>query len=123
IILIKILKDMGTKIEHNEKEILVKKALKIKPIDVKTKEYPGFPTDLQPLLAVLLTQANGQSMIFETIFEGRLGYVDDLNRMGAKIIICDPHRILINGPTPLRGREIETPDLRAGLAFVLAGAI
>ncbi len=122
-VLIKILKEVGAEIELEKDKILIKKAKKIKAVDIKTKEYPGFPTDLQPPFTVLMTQAKGQSMIFETIFEGRLNYIEDLNRMGAKIIMCDPHRILINGPTPLRGREIETPDLRAGLAFILAGAI
>jgi len=62
-------------------------------------------------------------MIFETVFDGRLNYIEDLNRMGAMITQCDPHRILINGPAALRGREIESPDLRAGLAFVIAALI
>jgi UDP-N-acetylglucosamine 1-carboxyvinyltransferase len=70
-----------------------------------------------------MTQAYGQSMVFETIYDGRLNYIEDLNRMNAQITMCDPHRVIINGPTKLRGREIESPDLRAGLAFVLAALI
>ena len=62
-------------------------------------------------------------MIFETVFDGRLNYIEDLNRMGAAITALDTHRILVNGPTSLRGREIESPDLRAGLAFVIAALI
>ena len=120
---IKILKDIGVELEIDKDKIFVKKAKKIKSIDIKTEQYPGFPTDLQAPFVVLLTQAYGQSKIFETIFEGRLNYINELNRMGAKIIMCDLHRAIVIGPTKLRGREIESPDLRAGLAFILAGAI
>lgn len=93
------------------------------PGKVVTHEYPGFATDLQPPLTVLLTQADGLTLVHETIFEGRLFYVDLLNRMGASIILCDPHRALIQGPTPLRGKKIESPDIRAGIAMVIAGLI
>ncbi len=122
-VLIAVLKETGAQIEIGKNEILVRKAKALKSVDIVTREYPGFPTDLQAPFTVLMTQARGQSMIFETIFDGRLNYIEDLNRMGAKIIMCDPHRILVSGPTPLRGREIETPDLRAGLAFVIAGLV
>lgn len=96
---------------------------KFTALDVKTHEYPGFPTDLQAPFAIFLTQADGQSYIFETIFEGRLNYFDALSRMGAKVKVLDSHRAIIDGPTPLSGREIESPDLRAGLAYVLAAII
>lgn len=92
-------------------------------LDVKTHEYPGFPTDLQAPFSIFLTQTEGQSYIFETIFEGRLNYFEALSRMGAKVKVLDSHRAIIDGPTPLSGREIESPDLRAGLAYVLAAAI
>jgi len=91
--------------------------------DIKTHEYPGFPTDLQAPFAVFLTQAVGQSRLFETIFEGRLNYLEGLKFMGAKINILDVHRAIIDEPTPLSGREIESPDLRAGLAYVLAATV
>lgn len=93
------------------------------PGKVITHEYPGFPTDLQPPLTVLLTQAPGTTLVHETIFEGRLFYVDLLNRMGANIILCDPHRALVQGPTPLRGKRIESPDIRAGIAMVIAALL
>ncbi|MDO8505731.1 MAG: UDP-N-acetylglucosamine 1-carboxyvinyltransferase [bacterium] len=93
------------------------------PGKVITHEYPGFATDLQPLLTVLLTQTEGLTLVHETIFEGRLFYVDLLNRMGANIILCDPHRVLVQGPTELRGKTIESPDIRAGMAMVIAGLI
>lgn len=90
---------------------------------VKTHEYPGFPTDLQALMTVFLTQASGEALVFETIFEGRLNYIELLNRMGARITSMDQHRILVKGPTPLRGRKLESPDLRAGLAYVIAALV
>ena len=113
----------GAKIRRGKDWIAVSRPGVLRSVDVKTREYPWFVTDLQAPFAVLMTQAKGQSMIFETVFDGRLNYIEDLNRMGAMITQCDPHRILINGPTALRGREIESPDLRAGLAFVIAALI
>ncbi|MEX0933818.1 MAG: UDP-N-acetylglucosamine 1-carboxyvinyltransferase [Candidatus Paceibacterota bacterium] len=91
--------------------------------DIKTHEYPGFPTDLQAPMAVFLSQAKGSSLIFETIFEARLEYVKELVHMGADISICDPHRAIVEGPTKLVGRKLESPDIRAGLAFILAAII
>ena len=91
--------------------------------DITTHEYPGFATDYQAPMTVLLTQAEGLSMVHETIFEGRLFYTDLLNRMGANIVMCDPHRVLVQGPTPLRGRVLESPDIRAGIAMVIAGLL
>jgi len=118
-----VLEDAGVQIKIGKNLLEIRKPKKLLACNIKTSEYPGFPTDLQAPFVVLMTQAYGQSMIFETIYDGRLNYIEDINRMGAKIIMCDPHRIIINGPTKLRGREIESPDLRAGLAFVLAGLI
>lgn len=95
----------------------------LQAIDVRTHEYPGFVTDFQAPMTVLLTQATGLSMVHETVFEGRLFYTDLLNRMGANIIMCDPHRVLVQGGTALRGRTLESPDIRAGIAMVIAGLI
>ncbi len=97
--------------------------LKAVPKDIITHEYPGFPTDLQAPMTVLMTQVNGSSLIFETIYEGRLFYVDKLNSMGAKIFMADPHRVMVNGPTNLFGKKITSPDIRAGMAMVIAGLI
>lgn len=94
-----------------------------KSLNIKTHEYPGFPTDVQAPMVVFLTQATGESFIFETIFEGRLNYAEELKRMGADIKVWDPHRATVKGPTPLRGREVESPDIRAGLAFLLAAIL
>ncbi|MDO8523562.1 MAG: UDP-N-acetylglucosamine 1-carboxyvinyltransferase [bacterium] len=118
-----LLKEAGVEITQEKNFALVKKIKKTKAVHVKTKEYPGFATDLQAPFAVFATQAEGQSLIHETIFEGRLAYTADLNRMGANISLMDPHRAIVSGPTPLYGRKLESPDLRAGLAFMIAALI
>ncbi|MFA5841595.1 MAG: UDP-N-acetylglucosamine 1-carboxyvinyltransferase [Candidatus Paceibacterota bacterium] len=92
-------------------------------VNVRTHEYPGFPTDLQAPMVVYLTQVKGESLVFETIFEGRLNYTESLNRMGADIVMMDPHRVIVKGPTTLLGKELESPDLRAGLAFIIAAIV
>ncbi len=85
--------------------------------------YPGFSSDLLPIFAVLATQAKGVSLIHDWMYEGRLKYIDELKRMGADAFVCDPHRALITGPTPLEGMEITGFDLRAGAALIIAGLV
>lgn len=85
--------------------------------------YPLFPSDLQALFGLLATQCHGTTLIQDVIFEGRMGYVNELIKMGANAVIADPHRVVITGPTPLRGGEIRSLDLRAGATMVLAGLI
>ncbi len=92
-------------------------------VNIKTHEYPGFPTDLQAPLAVFLTQVTGESNIFETIFDNRLNYAADLIKMGAKINVWNTHTMTIKGPSILKGRELEGPDIRAGLAYILASVV
>jgi UDP-N-acetylglucosamine 1-carboxyvinyltransferase len=97
--------------------------LKALPKDLVTHEYPGLATDLQAPFTVLMTQAEGNSLIFETIYEARLFYIDKLTTMGANILMCDPHRVLVTGPTKLFGSKITSPDIRAGMALVIAALI
>lgn len=85
--------------------------------------YPCFPTDLQALFGLLATQCHGTSLIQDPLFEGRMGYINELVKMGANAVIADPHRVIITGPTPLRGTEIRSLDLRAGATMVLAGLL
>lgn len=85
--------------------------------------YPGFPTDLQAPFGVLATQCSGTSLIHDPMYEGRLGYINELAKMGANATICDPHRVVITGPTPLYGKEILGLDLRAGATLVMAGLV
>ncbi len=92
--------------------------------DLRTHEYPGLPTDLQAPLTVFLTQVTGESSVFETIYDGRFKYVEELQKIGANITVMNPREILIKGPTPLRqmpeGEELCAHDIRAGFAVVLA---
>lgn len=90
------------------------------PASVRTEPYPGFATDLQAPLAVLMTQADGDSTIHETIYEDRLDYTMELIKMGAVIEVVDERNACIAGPTPLHGREVSIADLRAGATLVLA---
>lgn len=90
---------------------------------VQSMPYPGMHSDLLSVLGVLATQAEGLTLIHDPLYEGRLKYLEELNRMGANIIFCDPHRAIINGPTPLRGRVLKTVDLRGGAALIIAGLI
>lgn len=104
-------------------EVLPGGTLTAIPKDLITHEYPGFPTDIQAPMTVLMTQAAGNSLVHETIYEGRLFYVDSLNAMGANILMCDPHRVVVTGPTKLTGKKIASPDIRAGIALVIAGLL
>ncbi len=94
-----------------------------KPVNLDTRTYPGFPTDLQAPFSVLMTQAEGASRIFETLFEDRLQYLKELKRMGANVEIVDTHTALIYGPTVLYGKTIHSLDLRAGATLILASLI
>lgn len=94
-----------------------------KLVSARTHEYPGFPTDLQAPWAVFMSQCMGEGTLLETIFDGRFRYADDLVRMGADITVMNPHKILIRGPRKLTSKELEGPDLRAGLAYIMAAAV
>src|SRR3989344_513638 len=118
-----ILEKVGVNFKLGKDYVLIKPSRGLKAVSVKTHEYPGFATDLQAPFTILMTQANGASLIHETIFEGRLFYTDILNQMGANIIMADPHRVLVNGPSKLYGRKITSPDIRAGIALVIAGLV
>jgi UDP-N-acetylglucosamine 1-carboxyvinyltransferase len=83
--------------------------------------WPAFPADLTSIALTVATQAFGTVLIFEKMFESRLFFVDKLVMMGARIILCDPHRAVVTGPARLVGQRMESPDIRAGMAMLLAG--
>ncbi len=117
------LQEIGIILEDVDKNsVKVKREKELNPTKIVTAPYPGFPTDLQPIFAVLLTQANGISFITENLFENRFLYVFELNRMGAGIKVED-RTAIINGPLSLSGSPVKATDLRAGAALVLAGLI
>lgn len=118
-----VLKNAGADLEIGEDYVKVKKSGRLKATSISTHEYPGFATDLQPPYTLLMTQAEGISLVHETIFEGRLFFTDQLNAMGTAIVMCDPHRVVISGPTGIYGKTLTSPDLRAGITMVLAGMI
>ena len=83
--------------------------------------FPGFPTDLLPLAVTLLTKAQGKSLIHDPLYENRFSYVNELKKMGGDVELVDPHRAFVFGPKKLMGINIESSDIRAGAALVLAG--
>jgi len=116
---INILKKIGAKIIQKKNEILIQGRKKIKNINIKTSPYPGFPTDLQAQMMVLLCKANKKSFIKEEIFENRFMHVAELNRMGAKISIVG-NKAVIEGNVKLEAAELMATDLRASVSLILA---
>ncbi len=87
---------------------------------LEDQPWPAFPADLMSIAIVTATQCNGLILMHEKMFESRLFFVDKLIAMGARIVLCDPHRALVAGPSPLRAQTVESPDIRAGMAMLLA---
>lgn len=114
------LKDIGVRLKIGSNFVTVFPSKNLKSCNVKTAAYPGFATDFQAPLSVLLLKARGKSVIFETIFEERLNYIQELVKMGAKAKILNPHEAEIIGPSHLRGTHLMTHDLRAGASLILA---
>ena len=119
---IKLLKKMGVKMKIGKNRITVFESNKINSANIKTEPYPGFPTDLQAQIMVLMLRASGTSKITENIFENRFMHVPELRRMGARII-TKSNIALITGPTNLSGAEVMATDLRASVSLVLAALI
>ncbi len=116
------LKEMGANIEVGEDYVVLSQSDSLKAVNVKTLGYPGFATDLQQPLTVLLTQCSGLSLLEETIYENRFQNVPYLNEMGADIEIIDK-KIKIKGPTKLHGATVKATDLRAGACLILAALV
>src|SRR5690606_626782 len=87
---------------------------------VEDGPWPAFPADAMSIAVVAATQCDGMVLVHEKMFESRLFFVDKLIGMGARILPCDPHRAVISGPSRLRGGKVESPDIRAGMAMLLA---
>lgn len=118
------LKKLGANLEFPDKRsVKVFPSPKIVIDKIQSMPYPGISTDLLPLFGVLATQTKGGTLIHDPLYEGRLKYLEELNKMGADIIFCDPHRAIINGPTHLKGIEVPSLDLRAGAALIIAGLV
>ena len=112
------LEDCGAEVTRGDGEVRVTMSRRPNQLDLVTLPYPGFPTDLQPLMMVLLTYAEGPSILTENVFEARFLFVDELNRMGARIRV-EGHHAVIKGVGGLSGAPVRAPDIRAGAALVL----
>jgi len=116
------LQEMGVNIKVGPDNVVIKKSENLKPVDIQTLSYPGYATDLQQPMTPLLTQANGKSIIKETIYVERFKHCQELQRMGADIDLI-PATAFINGPSALFGDKVTATDLRCGAALVIAGLI
>ena len=115
------LEEIGVNFDKGEDSITVFYSPFLNPSKIQALPYPGIPTDLLPVIVPLLTKAQGKSLIHDPLFQGRFAYVDELKKMGADIEIVDPHRAIVFGSKPLSGISIESSDIRAGAALVVAG--
>jgi UDP-N-acetylglucosamine 1-carboxyvinyltransferase len=115
-----VLSRMGVRLEVGEGVLHVLPSDVVATRKIATDPWPGFPTDLASAMIVLATQAAGTTLIHDWMYEGRMFFIDKLVSMGANIVLCDPHRCVVTGRTPLRARTVFSPDLRAGAALVLA---
>jgi UDP-N-acetylglucosamine 1-carboxyvinyltransferase len=114
------LSDCGAEVIKGDDEVTVRMSRRPDPLDLVTLPYPGFPTDLQPMMMVLLSHASGPSILTENVFEARFLFVDELNRMGSHIRV-EGHHAVIRGIERLSAAPVRVPDIRAGAALVLGG--
>lgn len=115
------LKEFGADFIVRPNEIEVIPTEQLRAVNkIQTLPYPGIPSDIQSLFGVLATQAEGETLIFDTLYEGRFNYSVELEKMGAKVKVLNPHQLEVVGKTPLRGTVIKSYDLRAGAALIIA---
>jgi len=117
---LKKIKEIGVNLEIKDNCATVFYSPDLKPAKLQALPYPGFPTDLLPIVIPLLTQANGKSLIHDPLYENRFNFIHQLRKMGADIEIVDPHRAFIFGIAELRGVSIESWDIRAGACLIIA---
>ena len=122
------LERLGVRLDMDGDDVRIPAGLDLAVVDdaggavpkIDDAPWPGFPADLISIMVVVATQARGTILIHEKMFESRLFFVDKLVSMGARIILCDPHRVVVTGPAKLYGQRLESPDIRAGMAMVIA---
>ena len=117
------LREAGAGIWWSDDSMMVRPRGKLESLEIQALPFPGFPTDLQAAFAVLLTQAEGTSRIFERVFNDRLRYTDELKKLGAKITLVNSQEASITGPSPLRGADVRALDIRSGACLILAGLV
>jgi UDP-N-acetylglucosamine 1-carboxyvinyltransferase len=119
---------LGCRIEYDERDVVVPpgQQLRIKSDEgdavskIEDGPWPAFPADLTSIALAMATQSEGLVLIHEKMFENRLFFVDKLVSMGARVIVCDPHRAVVSGPSRLHGERLSSPDIRAGMALLIA---
>jgi len=114
------LEEIGVKMEKMKNQIVVWHSPDLKAAKVQALPYPGFPTDLLPVVVPILTKARGRSLIHDPLYENRFSYILELRKMGGDIEIVDPHRAFVFGPTNLEGITIDSSDIRAGAGLIIA---
>lgn len=120
------LQETGVRLKIDEQAGVIETLLREEPLvatTLQTGVFPKFPTDLHPQFGVLLTQCEGNSMIFETLFERKFAYLLELEKMGAQVEIRNPHEFVVSGATPLTGAAVASQDIRAGAAMILAALV
>jgi len=114
------LREMGVGVDTSDEQVFITRAKALKPVDIKTLVYPGFPTDLQQPFTSLLTKAEGTSVVTDTIYSSRFKHIDELRRMNANIKV-EGRSAIITGPVKLQGAKVKASDLRAGASLFIAG--
>ncbi|HLD70603.1 MAG TPA: UDP-N-acetylglucosamine 1-carboxyvinyltransferase [Negativicutes bacterium] len=114
------LEELGVNFDRGQNQVTVFYSPFLKPIKVQALPHPGFPTDLLPIIMPLLVRAQGKSLIHDPLYENRLGYLQELRKMGADVEIVDPHRAFVFGPNQLEGNAVNSLDVRAGAVLVVA---
>lgn len=115
------LQELGVNFERGKEDVTVHYSPNLKATKIQALPYPGFPTDLLPIIIPLLIKAKGKSLVHDPLYENRFNYVQELRKMGADVEIVDPHRAFVFGPTSLYGVKIESWDIRAGACLIIAG--
>ena len=119
--IISVLKRLGLDCDVNDERFIVRASRMKACREITTAPWPAFPSDMVSLVTVLATQAEGRTLVHDWMYELRLFALEQLSGMGADLFLCDPHRIIVEGPTVLSGRSLDTRDLRSGMALIAAG--
>lgn len=117
------LREAGAEVWWSESAMMVRAGQQLEPVEIQALPFPGFPTDLQAAFAVLLTQADGTSRVFERVFNDRLRYVPELQKLGANVQLINPQEARFSGPSRLTGADVRALDIRSGACLILAGLI
>src|SRR5687768_18411919 len=113
---------MGLRCRYDNDVLRVEPSTLVAPRKITTGLWPGFPSDMVSLVTVLATQAQGRTLVHDWMYELRLFALEQLSAMRADLFLCDPHRIIVTGPTKLRGRVLDSRDIRSGMALKIGRA-